>query len=110
MTFAAVQAAKQRHQQTLQTLFPGSVRIGTAYYTAALTAGAVSELPADNGSGFRSVQSLNVSILKSLLATAPSIGTEITAQGKTWKIETISGHDALEMAWQITALHFPKSS
>lgn len=109
MTLAAVQAAMQRHQKNLRTLFPGFVKIGSATYEASMTSGGISEQPAADGTGFRLVQTLNFSILKSLLATPPAIGAEITAEGKTWKIENISGHDAIDVSWQFTALRFPKS-
>ena len=107
MSLSALQAAKARHQSALTAHYSRTVTIGSVICQTAVQIGGLEQRPAADGRGFTPVQMLTTSILKSLLPTAPASRSMLRCNDLDWRIDSVSGHDACEVAWAITAVRFP---
>jgi hypothetical protein len=97
-------------QKTKEALYTGSFRWAGITYPAAITRGQSEDNPMPNGSGFRIVQTLSLSVKKTWLTTPPPSGAFITIDSKSWEVKSVDGHDSGDLIWRITATQFSQSS
>ncbi|MCG3206276.1 MAG: hypothetical protein KCHDKBKB_03010 [Elusimicrobia bacterium] len=107
MSPSAVQAARQRHQRTLESLHAGTLLIAGVRYTAAVTRAAAAREMMPDGSGSVLVQRATATVRKAILPTAPVRGTVVTIEGIEWHIDSVAGDDPQAPAWFITLHRFP---
>lgn len=103
MTLAAVQAAKKRHQQSLETLHAGTITIAGASYAAAVILGRVQHRMDGTSGLWRQVQPLTVTVLKTRLATAPAKKSVITFGAFDYQVDEVAGHNAQDVFWTLKA-------
>jgi hypothetical protein len=96
--------AKLRGQQQAwdTAMHPGTVQIATTSYACALLIN--SAPPELELAGIHSRDVLTVWVSKTLLSTAPAIGTTVAAQSRQWVVQNISGSESHSHEWRITCI------
>jgi len=102
MSPAAVREAALRHQRHAEAHHGKRITIGTATMTAAVILGAVQHRMDENGV-YRRIQPITVTVLKSLLPTAPAKKSVITYAGADYQVDEVAGQNAADVAWHIKA-------
>lgn len=106
----ALQNARERHQDALERLQPGSIVIaGTTYRGGGLHLSAVEHYPKADGSGWAKRQTISITIRKSRLATAPQKRAKFISSGHDWTVDTVGGQTPDALAWIIKGERFPES-
>jgi hypothetical protein len=110
MSLKALQAAMALQQKIKETCYSGSFRWAGIIYPAAITRGPASQVAMADGSGFRLVQMLTISVKKTCLTTAPPDGGILTINAQSWRVDGVDGYDSGDLNWRITATQFSQSS
>ena len=110
MSLKALQAAMALQQKIKETCYSGSFRWAGITYPAAITRGPASQVAMADGSGFRLVQTLTISVKKTWLTTAPPDGGILTINAQSWRVDGVDGYDSGDLNWRITATQFSQSS
>jgi len=110
MSLKAIQAAMALQQKIKETCYSGSFRWAGITYPAAITRGSASQVAMADGSGFRLVQTLTISVKKTWLTTAPPDGGILTINAQSWRVDGVDGYDSGDLNWRITATQFSQSS
>ena len=107
MTLAAVQAAKKRHQQTLETLHAGTITLaGTSHAAAVILKEAAPELMPD-GSGSIFVQRGIATVKKAAMTSAPARGTVLRHGGLDWSLDSVHGQHTNDRVWTLRFHRIP---
>lgn len=110
MSLQALQAAMALQQKIKEVCYSGNFRWAGITYPAAITRGPVSQVAMADGSGFRNVQTLTISVKKTWLTTPPTDGGILTINAQSWRVDGVDGHDSNDLNWRITATQFSQSS
>ena len=84
---------------SLYAAHPGSCITSAGTYAGALTFGQDARL--GQMGGWVTVQTATAMVPKAALATAPSIGSLVTAGGRAMRVERLGGQNAADPCWRL---------